>query len=104
MCLFDVSIPAVEMMMVKMHLNSVILTKGAQFCMIDLKDFYLITQMERPEYIRMKLKDLPQEFVDMYNLTKIADDDGNVYQDTKGNIRPPTSRHTCTTTVITTTK
>jgi hypothetical protein len=52
----------------------------------------------------MKLKDLPQEFVDMYNLTKIADDDGNVYQDTKGNIRPPTSRHTCTTTVITTTK
>jgi hypothetical protein len=41
------------------------LTKGAQFCMIDLNDFYLITQMERPEYIRMKLKDLPQEFVDM---------------------------------------
>jgi len=78
-CLFDVSIPAVEMMMVKMHLNSVILTKGAQFCMIDLKCFYLITQMERPEYIRMKLKDLPQEFVDVYNLTKIAEDEGNMY-------------------------
>ncbi len=27
----------------------------------------------------MKLSDLPQEFVDLYNLTKIAEDNGNVY-------------------------
>ena len=27
----------------------------------------------------MKLKDLPQEFVDMYNLTKIVGNNGNVY-------------------------
>ena len=44
-----------------------------------MKDFYLNTPMERPEYMRMKLKDLPQEFVNLYKLTKIAEDDGNVY-------------------------
>ena len=66
-------------MTVKMHLNSVTSTKGAQYCTIDLKDFYLNMLMEQPEYMQMKLKDLPEEFFDMYNLTKIVDDDSNVY-------------------------
>jgi hypothetical protein len=35
--------------------------------------------MERPEYVQMKLSNLPQEFVDLYNLTKIAEDNGNMY-------------------------
>jgi hypothetical protein len=78
-CPFDVSTPMVEMMTVKMHLNSVISTKGAHYCTIDLKDFYLNTPMERPEYMQLKLSDLPHDFVDMYNLTKIAQDNDNVY-------------------------
>jgi hypothetical protein len=40
----DVSTPTVKMMTVKMHLNSVISMKGAQYCMFDLKDFYLTCQ------------------------------------------------------------
>ncbi len=75
----NVSMPTVEMMTVKMHLNSVISTKGAQYCTFNLKDFYLNMPMERPEYMWMKLSDLPQEFVGLYNLTKIAEDNGNVY-------------------------
>ncbi len=79
-CPFDVSTPTVKMMTVKMHLNSVISTKGAQYFTIDLKDFYLNTPMERPrEYMQMKLSDLPHDFVDMYYLTKIAEDNGNIY-------------------------
>jgi hypothetical protein len=35
--------------------------------------------MERPEYMRLKLSDLPHDFVDMYNLTKIAQDNDNIY-------------------------
>jgi hypothetical protein len=35
--------------------------------------------MEQPEYMWMKLSNLPQEFVDLYHLTKIAEDNGNVY-------------------------
>jgi hypothetical protein len=38
--------PMVKMMTVKKHLNSVILTKGAQYCTFDLKDFYLNMPME----------------------------------------------------------
>jgi hypothetical protein len=70
----NVSMPTVEMMTVKMHLNSMILIKGAQYCTFDLKFIYLNTPMERLEYMRMKLSDLPQEFVNLYNLTKIAED------------------------------
>jgi hypothetical protein len=78
-CPFNVSTPTVEMMTVKMHLNSVISTKGAHYCTIDLKDFYLNTPMERPECMQLKLSNLPHNFVDMYGLTKIVQDNDNVY-------------------------
>ncbi len=71
--------PTVDMVTVKLHLNSVISTKGACYCTIDLKDFYLMTPMTRPEYMRMKIKDLPEDFVIMYNLVDKATSDGFVY-------------------------
>jgi hypothetical protein len=69
----------VEMMTVKMHLNSVISTKRRHYCTIDLKDFYLNTLMEWPQYMQLKLSNLPKNFVDMYDLTKIAQDNDKVY-------------------------
>ena len=54
-------------------------TKGARYCTIDLKDFYLMTPMTRPEYMRMKIKDLPKDFVIMYNLADKVTSDGFVY-------------------------
>jgi hypothetical protein len=75
----NVSMPMVKIMTVKMHLNSVMSMKGAQYCTFDLKDFDLNTPIDQPEYMQMKLSDPPQEFVDLYNLTKIAEDNGNVY-------------------------
>jgi hypothetical protein len=75
----NVSTPMVKMMTMKMHLNSVILTKGARYCTFNLKDFYLNIPMEQLKYMPMKLSNLPQKFVDLYNLTKIAKDNGNLY-------------------------
>jgi hypothetical protein len=75
----NVSTLTVKMMTVKMHLYSMISTKGAQYCTFDIKDFYLNTPKEQLEHMRMKLSDLPQEFVNLYNLTKIAEDYKNVY-------------------------
>jgi hypothetical protein len=75
----DCGTPTVDMITVKLHLNSVISTKGARYCTIDLKDFYLMTPMTRPEYMRMKIKDLPKDFVIMYNLANKATSDGFVY-------------------------
>ena len=35
--------------------------------------------MEQPEYMRMKLSNLPHEFIGLYDLTKIAEYNSNVY-------------------------
>jgi hypothetical protein len=75
----DCGTPTVDMVMVKLHLNSVILTKGACYCTIDLKDFYLMTPMTRPESMRMKTMDLPKMFVTMYNLANKATYNRYVY-------------------------
>jgi hypothetical protein len=75
----DVGSPTVEMMTVKMHLNNVTSTKRAQYCTFDIKDFYLNTLMEQPKFMQMKISELQPEFVEMYNLTNIAEENGTVY-------------------------
>ena len=67
------------MLTVKLLLNSVISTKGARFMTIDIKDFYLNTPMKRFEYMRLKMKELPQDFIDEYNLQDKATPDGYVH-------------------------
>jgi hypothetical protein len=74
----DCGTPTVDMVTVKLHHNSVVSTKGACYCTIDLKDFYLMTPMTCPEYMRMKIKDLLEEFVTMYNLADKATSNGYV--------------------------
>ena len=67
----NISMPTVNMVTVKLHLNSVISTEGARYCTIDLKYFYLNTPMAHPEYMHMKLKDISPKFVKIYNLKKL---------------------------------
>ncbi len=77
--------------MVKLHLNSVILTKGARYCTIDLKDFYLMTPMVRPKFMHMKIKALPAKIIELYKLVNDkATSDGFIYIKTqKGMYGPP---------------
>ena len=56
----DCGTPTASLLTVKMLLNSVISTKGANFMTLDIKDFYLNTPMDRPEYMRMKLANFPK--------------------------------------------
>ncbi len=53
----------VDMITAKLHLNSVVSTKNACYCTFKLKDFYLNTPMDQPEYMRMKISNLPPDFV-----------------------------------------
>jgi hypothetical protein len=64
----DCGTSTVDMVTVKIHLNSVLFRKGARYCTIDLKDFYLNTLMARPEFMHMKLAELPKEFTRIYKL------------------------------------
>jgi hypothetical protein len=49
-------------------INSALSRKGAKFCTFNISNFYLCTPLDRPEYIKIKLSDIPQEFINEYNL------------------------------------
>ena len=62
-----------------MLFNSVVLAKGAKFMTMDIFNFYLMTPLNRPEYIRIKLTDLPDEIIKEYDLKPKATKDGSIY-------------------------
>jgi hypothetical protein len=62
----------------KILLNSVISTTGAQFMVIDIKNFYLNTPLGQFEYMVINLSSLPQETIDKYDLNELSQD-GWVY-------------------------
>jgi hypothetical protein len=43
---------------------------------LDVKNFYLNTQMTRYEYVRIKINDVPGEIIKQYNLREKMDKDG----------------------------
>ena len=51
------------MLVAKMLFNRVISTKGAKFMTMDISNFYLMTPLKRPEYIKIKLADIPNEVI-----------------------------------------
>jgi len=75
----DCSTPTADLVLVKTHFNSVISTRNARYMTLDIKNFYLNTPMTRPEYIRIKLSDIPDEIIHEYKLHNIATPDGYVY-------------------------
>ena len=75
----DCGTSTVDLLTVKLLLNSVISTPDSKFMTIDIKDFYLNTPMDCFEYIKLKLSDLPEDFVTLYNLVSKVDKNGFVY-------------------------
>ena len=59
----------------KILLNSVISTPGARFCAFDIKDFYLNTPMDRYEYMRIPVKQIPTAIFEAYNLQELVHND-----------------------------
>ena len=75
----EVGTPMVDMTLFKILANSIILTPGARCIMVDIKDFYLNTLMKRPEYMQLKINDIPNEIIKEYKLREIKDDNGYAY-------------------------
>ena len=75
----EVGTPTAEMLVAKLLFNSTISTKGARFMTMDISNFYLMTPLDRPEYIRMKMNDIPDEIIDEYKLRDKADRNDCVY-------------------------
>ena len=59
--------PTADLFTVKLLLNSVVLTNGAKFFTLDIKKFYLNTPMERFEYTRLKMEDIPDNVIESMN-------------------------------------
>jgi len=71
--------PTAEMLVAKMLFNSVISTKDARFMTMDISTFYLMAPLHRPEFIRMKLSDIPDEVIEEYKLREKASKNGSIY-------------------------
>lgn len=76
----DCGTPTADMTLFKILVNSIISTPNNVKCiMMDIKDFYLQTPMKRPEYMRLKITDIPDEIIEQYNLKSLVTQDGYVY-------------------------
>jgi hypothetical protein len=64
--------------LLKLLRNSVLSRKGACLSSIDLKNFYLDTPMPEPDYVCIKILDIPNKFIDKYKITGL-DQDGWIY-------------------------
>ena len=74
--------PAASLIESKLIANSVISDykeKNAKFCSLDIKDFFLSTKMDRPEYIRIHRKYFSTKFLTIYNLHNKIAPDGRIY-------------------------
>ena len=76
---WEVATPTSDLTTAKLLFNSVVSTPGAVFVVMDIKNFYLNTPMECPEFMRLPLKLIPTKIIDKYNLCKKADNKGWVY-------------------------
>jgi hypothetical protein len=68
-----------DMTLFKILINSILSTPNAKCIMMDIKDFYLRTPMKRPEYMRLKITDIPEEIIEQYKLKLSATPDRYVY-------------------------
>ena len=62
----DASSVAASLATVKLLLNSVVSIKGAKFTTADIKDCFYAYFLPDPEYMKIKLKIIPQEIIDQY--------------------------------------
>eukprot|EP00804_Cyclotella_cryptica_P028989 CCRYP_012408-RA/>CCRYP_012408-RA protein AED:0.21 eAED:0.21 QI:0/0/0/1/1/1/2/0/880 len=75
----EVATPTAEMLTTKLLFNSVISTPGGKFMTMDISNFYLMTPLPGPEYLRLKLSDIPTEIITEYRLDLLAEPDGTIY-------------------------
>ena len=59
----EVATPTACMVVAKLLFKSVVSTKGSKFMTMDISNFYLMTPLNQPEYIRINIRDFPDEIV-----------------------------------------
>ena len=77
----DVGSPAASLIETKLLVNSVISNahKGAKFMSMDLKDFFLMSDMKDPEFMKIHINNFPPDIIGRYRLLEKASEDGYVF-------------------------
>jgi hypothetical protein len=73
----EVATPTADMLVAKILFN-IISTQGARFMTLDISNFYLMTPLKQPGYIRVKIDNIPKEIINEYKLREIANKQGMV--------------------------
>ena len=60
--------PTASLELAKIVFNRILSLPGDKFTTFDICNFYLQTPLNRPEYVRVKLSDIHDKFVQEYNL------------------------------------
>ena len=56
----------------KLVINSILSQTGTKYVCFDIEIVYLSITLGRPEYVKIQLSKIPQEFFEEYNLTIFA--------------------------------
>ena len=78
----DTASPTAALLDTKLIINSTISDHkkfGSKFCSIDIKDFFLQTVMEDPEFLRIHKRYFSPQFIAQYQLSALINKDGYVY-------------------------
>jgi hypothetical protein len=67
------------MLVTKLLFNSTISTRRACFITMDISNFYLNSPLPCPEFIRIKLSDIPDKIIVEYMLREKATSNGSIY-------------------------
>ena len=67
------------MLSIKLLQNTVVSTPGAKIFTSDISKFYLMKPLKRKEYVRFKVRDMPEDFGEQYNLKTKATKDGYIF-------------------------
>ena len=80
-CPEDTGSPAANMLETKLLVNSTIsiANYGVRFISADISNYFLASPMERAEYMRVRLKHIPNDIQERYNLRDLVTSDGWVY-------------------------
>ena len=62
----DFGTPAAILLTINLLLNSITSTPGEKFLVLEFKDFYLNTPMDRPEFLYIKLSNFPEDVIKHY--------------------------------------
>ena len=78
---YYVRTPTSDLLAAKCLINSTLSTPNSKALVADIKDFYLNTDMDRYEYMRLKKDIIPQEIIEQYDLLDIVSEDEWVYME-----------------------